>query len=319
MKKFDWESFEDYFVAVHCKTEEEAEDFLKQCHERGMTWLSGSSLLDDTSFDCYEEYTCYDFEDWKISFSDEHYYKFNNNNYTILEWSDYMNKKEKVIDLAYIMTNDVAIHCKTEEEAKEFALECVKKGFKWCNGESLVDNLEFNAYKENTCYRLNPFCDREHGENIVKYSGIDYFINHSYEIIDWHKGLICDGVTYDNVIDENTTQDRFTKDMLKTGMIVELRNGKTGIVLLDTANGDIISSTCYMPFDSIYDDLTNVNDNDYDIIKIYQPQTNKSFLPEGKIDLNNKNVKLIWQRQQPKKMTLKEIEKELGYPIEIIK
>ena len=38
--EFNWEDFKnsDGKIAVHCKTEEEAEEFIKECYKRGMKW-----------------------------------------------------------------------------------------------------------------------------------------------------------------------------------------------------------------------------------------------------------------------------------------
>ena len=37
MKEFDWEKFKNSYnkIAVHCKSEDEANDFLKLCDENG--------------------------------------------------------------------------------------------------------------------------------------------------------------------------------------------------------------------------------------------------------------------------------------------
>lgn len=92
-KTFDWDKFKDKNnkIAVHCKTEEEAQDFCKQMHECGMKWSSGESYLAKTLFYMYKDrtgYTSYGM------YSDIDWYA--EKGYTILEWSDYMNvTKEK--------------------------------------------------------------------------------------------------------------------------------------------------------------------------------------------------------------------------------
>lgn len=96
MKKFNWDEFKnkENRIAVHCKTEEEAVDFCKQMHEHGMKWDGGYSYLCYTNYRIYTERTCYTAEG---KYCDENYYK--KSGYTILEWSDYMQREFKKSDL----------------------------------------------------------------------------------------------------------------------------------------------------------------------------------------------------------------------------
>lgn len=122
---------------------------------------------------------------------------------------------------------------------------------------------------------------------------------------------------FELVVEDNTYKD-FAKQDLKTGMVVELRNGKYGMVLLGTGNGDIISGTAWFSIDEFDENLNSTMD--YDVIKIYQPTSNRDFLYDGEINIDEAN--LIWERKeepQPKEMTVEKIEKELGYNIKIVK
>ena len=96
MRKFNWDEFKDADnkIAVHCKTEEEAVDFCKQMHEQGMKWRGEYSYLDYTNYYIYAESTCYTAEG---KYCHENYYK--KRGYTILEWSDYMQKNFTKSDL----------------------------------------------------------------------------------------------------------------------------------------------------------------------------------------------------------------------------
>lgn len=96
MKKFNWNEFKnkDNKIAVHCKTEEEAVDFCKQMHEHGMKWNGGFSYLDYTNYRIYREGTCYIA---KGEYCFKNYYE--KRGYTILEWSDYMQKEFTKADL----------------------------------------------------------------------------------------------------------------------------------------------------------------------------------------------------------------------------
>lgn len=96
MKRFDWDEFKNTGnkIAVHCKTEEEALDFCKQMHEHGMKWYTGVSYMGKTNYEKYEGETCYVGRGMLSS-----YRYYNSEGYTILEWSDYMQKEFIKADL----------------------------------------------------------------------------------------------------------------------------------------------------------------------------------------------------------------------------
>lgn len=93
--KFDWDKFRDIEnkIAVHCKTEEEANDFCRKMHNHGMKWCTGRSYLSDNNFK-YTRGTCYCNNGTCGS-----YYHIINIGYTILEWKDYMEKEFTKADL----------------------------------------------------------------------------------------------------------------------------------------------------------------------------------------------------------------------------
>ena len=61
MTKFSWEEFlnEKNYIAIHCKTENEAKDFCRKMHEHGLKWCTGESYLHKTDWNNYKEDTCY--------------------------------------------------------------------------------------------------------------------------------------------------------------------------------------------------------------------------------------------------------------------
>ena len=117
---------------------------------------------------------------------------------------------------------------------------------------------------------------------------------------------------------------------LKTGMRIILRNGQEYIVLKNVVTpykyegeqdmyisiaGDWMSSSSYN------DDLTCKEDDDYkyDIIKVYA-QNNGDYISGSVLQKNEiRNMNLIWERKEKRKMTVSEICKELGYDVEIVK
>lgn len=46
MKNFNWEEFKNGEIAVHCDTEEKANDFLKECNKQGITWTDGDKTTE---------------------------------------------------------------------------------------------------------------------------------------------------------------------------------------------------------------------------------------------------------------------------------
>lgn len=113
----------------------------------------------------------------------------------------------------------------------------------------------------------------------------------------------------------------FTKNDLRTGMIVERRDSEKFVILLNCYSGalseDIMVNERAKNWDwlSSYDDNLKYysDDSEFDIMKVYQANH-----PYGIHTFDN--LILIWEREEePKEMTVKEIEKELGYPIKIVK
>lgn len=112
--------------------------------------------------------------------------------------------------------------------------------------------------------------------------------------------------------------------------VVQLRNGKSYIVLPNNRSKDnkslfyiykatkglICLSHCHE-----YAGNSCKNNRLYDVVKLWRSTPEDAFVVigdffnKGKI---SKSVKPIWVEPTVKKMTLKEIEKELGYSIEII-
>lgn len=98
--------------------------------------------------------------------------------------------------------------------------------------------------------------------------------------------------------EDKSSENTFTKSMLKTGMWVETKAGQLGMVLLGTKNGDIISGTTWCYLNEYKEDLTRPNIDWGNIVKIYQPKTNESyynFTSDRSID-----SELIWTRPEIK-------------------
>ena len=98
MKEFDWEKFKDGIrnIRVHCKTEEEANDFLKLCDKNGIKWSSGEKTTEENYFNRYSSDTTYGFY-YGFGYGSKSYCE--KEGYSILEWEDYMNKEFTKDDL----------------------------------------------------------------------------------------------------------------------------------------------------------------------------------------------------------------------------
>ncbi len=102
---------------------------------------------------------------------------------------------------------------------------------------------------------------------------------------------------------------------LKTGMIVEVKNGNRYLVMLnqDYQNQELVNLKTGMIHLSFYDeDLTvkNYGISEWDIEKVYTMGSNIDMLfSRNKEDY----FKLIWEREShPVEMTIAEIEEKLG-------
>lgn len=180
----------------------------------------------------------------------------------------------------------IAVHCKTEEEAEEFIKECFKHGIKWCYSD------------ENTT----------HWEEVNKRTYYVYRGRHLY---------YRNGVSNPNEITVVEYKED-NKMELKEGMIVECRNGSRYLLrkvrgnLLLSANEGWDECTYDNNFVDIGEDSKELN-GDYDIMKIYE--SNAHVL----VNLFDDDfLECIWERKEPKKMTLAQISEALGYEVEVI-
>jgi len=114
------------------------------------------------------------------------------------------------------------------------------------------------------------------------------------------------------------------KSDLKTGMLIETRDGSLGLVMLNTETGDAIvsdgSSGYWSPLYCYRKNLTFESSNPYkllhesDIVKVYGFRSN---MMGAKISVDGRN--LLWEREEVCEMTHEEICEALGKEIKIIK
>ena len=107
---------------MHCKTKEEAEDFCNHLDSVGKTWRLGDRYLNNTRFETFKEKTAYDFH--QGTWTEVDFYK--KEGYTILEWSDFMKKKQ--FTKADLKNGDVILRRNEEVEIYNSTLDmCISK------------------------------------------------------------------------------------------------------------------------------------------------------------------------------------------------
>lgn len=173
----------------------------------------------------------------------------------------------------------IGVNCHTKEEAEKFIDMCYNNGICWYNDNG-NEGTYWLEYKENTCYScMNGKLVYSNETNYIKI----------YKFKD---------ITNDNKMELKKGME------LKEGMIIECRNGCR--YLLRQVNGELIGSNNNRYIDLQYNE-------DYDIMKIY---ISDAFVL-SKV-FNDEYLDCIWERKEPKKMTLAQISKELGYEVEVV-
>lgn len=184
--------------------------------------------------------------------------------------------------------NKIAVHCKTEEEAVDFCKQMHEHGMKWNGGFSYLDYTNYRIYREGTCYIAK-------GEYCFK----NYYEKRGYTILEWSDYM----------------QKNFTKSDLKDGMVVEYNDNSFGKRLVV---GDfLIGEDGYADLGDYNENLKNVV-SDLEIVRVYKIKC------MGKISsiMYDVNLELIWERKEPKKMTVEEMRQKLeeltGEEIEVM-
>lgn len=182
-------------------------------------------------------------------------------------WDEFKNKDNKNV-----------VHCKTEEEAKDFCKRMHEHGMKWRDGESYLECTEYGKHLSETCYT-------GYGE----FASYDFYKEREYKILEWSDYM----------------DKEFTKADLRDGMVVEQRKGEMYLVLAE----EVVRKCGYNEMNCYTDDLKCKGYTEGDIVKVYR------ITPEslGRIEdvFIKSNLELIWERKEPKKMTVEEMRQKL--------
>lgn len=175
--------------------------------------------------------------------------------------------------------NKIAVNCKTEEEAKDFCRQMHGQGMKWRNGESYLKNTNYYMHNEGMCY---------YGDG--EWSSLDIAENYNYKILEWSDYM----------------QKEFTKADLEDGMVVEYRckdYGKRMVV-----GNMLIGEDGSHRLEAYENGLTQgYAEGQLSIIRVYKIKNERNF----KHIMDDDNLELIWERKEPKKMTIEEMRKKL--------
>jgi hypothetical protein len=171
------------------------------------------------------------------------------------------------------------MHCKTEEEAREFAV------YMDTIGKPLTCSLKC-YYGKNVSF----FNDGTWGDKA-------YAIRADYTILEWEDFM-----------------KEFTKADLKTGDVVQRRNGSVEIVNCELKT--LICKRGWNDLDDTREDLTDKQHSDYDIVAVRRPKEKGDCQFDA---FGCKHGTLVYERKEVEEMTLAEVCKLLGKEIKIIK
>lgn len=153
--------------------------------------------------------------------------------------------------------------------------------------------------------RMSHLCGREAIISEIYGQGVKLDFDNKTGDIDW-------GYTTDMI--EKVEDTEMTKKDLKNGMVVETRGGDRHLVIKKSGVINFMNLDGKTYFDEKYmkDDMTFPEWCDHcDIMRV---------LPGDRtLDDCRKTTGLIWERKEPKEMTMTEIEAALGYPVKVVK
>ena len=183
------------------------------------------------------------------------------------------------------------MHCKTEEEARDFCNYLHSVGRKWSGGYPYSDRINYYENKEKTAYNFNE----------GMYADIKFYKTNGYTILEW----------------EDFMNKEFTKADLRTGDVILRRNGDVEIV-----NRELKMLICqsggWNDLDNIREDLTNAYLNkNRDIVEVRRPTNNCDCCFDA-MSICRRGT-LVYERKEVEEMTLAEVCKLLGKEIKIIK
>ena len=74
----------------------------------------------------------------------------------------------------FLSSDNIAVHCKTEEEAIDFCKQMHEHGMMWNSGESYLKNTNWNRYWKKQCYT-----------GYGTHSNLEYYTKNNCTILEW--------------------------------------------------------------------------------------------------------------------------------------
>jgi hypothetical protein len=101
----------------------------------------------------------------------------------------------------------------------------------------------------------------------------------------------------------------FTKEVLKTGYIVQRRNGSYAMVIKGSFDGDKMVDMGnyfnYMKFEYYLDNMIESGENhEFDIMKVFKA-TNLTYVFRHVMNKDYEKLELLWQRESEQKVNLR--------------
>lgn len=196
---------------------------------------------------------------------------------------------------------NTVMHCKTVKEVKILFDYLKAAGHPWCpdynkeNAYAIAKKI-YSSYRENTC--------------------IDFKLS-SFANIGFYEKRNCVILEFENF-------DWFSLDDIKDGMLVITSNGERYVKL----SSFLVGESSYIPL-SAYDYLLcNTYNHHKDIVAVYSsdmlyPYNGIKELFSYGYDTNYAKSHCVYEKRPPvtvvpRKLTIRQIEEKLGYPVDIV-
>ena len=194
--------------------------------------------------------------------------------------------------------NQIAVWCKTEEEAIDFCSQSYEHGYDWCGGGKRNKDTFWEDEKEETCYTYDSYDEKKWLEE-----------EEGYIILSWSDFM-------------NTVKPTFTKSDLKDGDMILRRNGVVEIAI-PSVGVFVDRNRGWNNIDGLAEDLTDkdpfFNCDGWDIIEIRRP-VRKSDCQFSAFEESFGEV--VYNRERDteviEEMTLEEVCEALGKKIKIV-
>lgn len=196
-------------------------------------------------------------------------------------------------------SRDTVMHCKTVKEVKILFDYLKATGRPWClsynkeNAYAIAEKI-YSKYREDTCIKFKAY--------------------NSFAGIDFYKRRNCVVLEFENF-------DWFNLNDIEDGMLVVTSNGERYVKLSHFLVGE---SSC-IPLSAYDDFLCNTDNRCKDIVAVYSSDVLypyrgiKELFLSYRCDTGYAQSYCVYEKSVvPRKLTIKQIEEKLGYPVEVV-